>query len=209
MISDTLLAERMAAGDQEAFELLVTRYHGPLLSYVTSQLKDRGKAEDIVQETFIRLIRHLKRHGGMEQLRPWLYKVALNLCRDYWRSASYRSEYAGIDTIPEDIDPSPRAEELIERQETVQQLAETMTMLPELQQEVVRMRFFHDLKLQEIAELLGLPLSSVKSHLYGGLRKLKRVLSRSADSPLSVSDDEVPKIHGKKESEVPMHGTIH
>lgn len=43
MISDTLLAERMAAGDQEAFELLVTRYHGPLLSYVTSQMKDRGK----------------------------------------------------------------------------------------------------------------------------------------------------------------------
>ncbi|MDU2240842.1 MAG: RNA polymerase sigma factor [Paenibacillus sp.] len=206
MISDSLLAERMAAGDQEAFELLVTRYHGPLLSYVTSQLRDRGKAEDIVQETFIRLIRHLKRHGGMEQLRPWLYKVALNLCRDYWRSASYRSEYAGTDTIPEDVDPAPRAEELIERQEAVEQLVESITQLPEVQQDVVRMRFFHDLKLQEIAELLELPLSSVKSHLYGGLRKLKRALARSADHP--VSDWEVQKIR-KEESEVPTHGTLH
>lgn len=133
--------------------------------------------------------------------------MALNLCRDYWRSASYRSEYAGIDTIPEDTDPAPRVEELIERQETVQQLAETMTELSQLQQEIVRMRFFHDLKLQEIAEMLELPLSSVKSHLYGGLRKLKRVLSRSADSA-KFSDDEVPKIR-KKDSEVPMHGTIH
>ncbi|MGG6314434.1 RNA polymerase sigma factor [Paenibacillus macerans] len=206
MISDPLLAERMAAGDQEAFELLVTRYHGPLLSYVTSQLKDRSKAEDIVQETFIRLIRHLKRHGGMEQLRPWLYKVALNLCRDYWRSASYRSEYTAQGELPEDADPSPRAEELIEKQETVEQLAESLNWLPEVQQEVVRMRFFHDLKLHEIAELLELPLSSVKSHLYGGLRKLKRALARSSeDSPLDPGDRRLRE----QESEVPTHGTIH
>lgn len=96
---------------------------------------------------------------------------------------------------------------MIERQETVQQLAESITQLPEVQQEVVRMRFFHDLKLQEIAELLELPLSSVKSHLYGGLRKLKRALARSTDHPAS-SDWEVPKTHDK-EREVPTHGTIH
>lgn len=206
MISDQLLAQRMAAGDQEAFELLVTRYHGPLLSYVTSQLKDRSKAEDIVQETFIRLIRHLKRHGGMDQLRSWLYKVALNLCRDYWRSASYRSEYTAAAELADDADPSPRAEELIERQETVRQLAESLAWLPEVQQEVVRMRFFHELKLHEIAELLELPLSSVKSHLYGALRKLKRVLGKSDEfSSLDPGDRKLRE----QESEVPLHGTLH
>lgn len=206
MISDQLLAERMAQGDQEAFELLVTRYHGLLLSYVTSQLNDRNKAEDIVQETFIRLIRHLRRHGAMEQLRPWLYKVALNLCRDYWRSAAYRSESVGAVELMEGADISPQAEELIERQETAQQLAESLAWLPEVQQEVVRMRFFHELKLQEIAELLELPLSSVKSHLYGALRKLKRVLGKSGE--FSALEDK-PQKSQEQESEVPIHGTIH
>lgn len=206
MISDQQLAERMAQGEQEAFELLVTRYHGPLLSYITQQLGDRAKAEDLVQETFIRLIRHLERHGALDQLRPWLYKVALNLCRDYWRSASYRSEHAAADEMPEDADPSPGAEELLERQETVEQIAESLEWLPEVQQNIVRMRFFHELKLQEIAEMLEIPLSSVKSHLYGALRKLKRALSKSSEF---ASSDYGRRIKQKQESEVYPHEPLH
>ncbi|WP_334076192.1 MULTISPECIES: RNA polymerase sigma factor [Paenibacillus] len=206
MISDQQLAERMAQGEQEAFELLVTRYHGPLLSYITQQLGDRAKAEDLVQETFIRLIRHLERNGALDQLRPWLYKVALNLCRDYWRSASFRSEYAAADEMPEDTDPSPGAEELLERQEAVEQIAESLAWLPEVQQNIVRMRFFHELKLQEIAEMLEIPLSSVKSHLYGALRKLKRALSKSSEFS---SSDFGRRIKKKQESEVYPHEPLH
>lgn len=206
MISDQQLAERMAQGEQEAFELLVTRYHGPLLSYITQQLGDRAKAEDLVQETFIRLIRHLERHGSLDQLRPWLYKVALNLCRDYWRSSSYRSEYASANELPDDPDPSPGAEELMERQETVEQIAESLTWLPDVQQDVVRMRFFHDLKLQEIAETMDLPLSSVKSHLYGALRKLKRILSKRAEESANGFGR---KLQHKQESEVSLHEPFH
>lgn len=208
MISDQQLTERMALGEQEAFELLVTRYHGPLLNYVTQQLKDRGKAEDIVQETFIRLIRHLRQNGGMEQLRAWLYKVALNLCRDYWRSAAFRSEHTAAEEMPDGADPAPGAEEMLERQETAKQLASTLEYLPDIQQEVVRMRFFHDLKLQEIAELMDIPLSSVKSHLYGALRKLKRVLAKGSesDSPSPQTGSSNPT---RKDKEVPLHESVY
>lgn len=205
MISDQQLAQQMAEGDQGAFELLVTRYHGPLLSYVTQQLKDRAKAEDIVQETFIRLIRHLQRYGELEQLRPWLYKVALNLCRDYWRTASYRSEQTAALEMPEEADPAPSADELLEKQEQAQLVAESLERLPEIQQEVVRMRFFHDLKLQEIAELMDIPLSIVKSHLYGALRKLKRVLAKREEIILSEYREPMKK----QEREVLQHETLH
>jgi len=205
MISDQQLAQQMAEGDQEAFELLVTRYHGPLLSYVAQQLKDRSKAEDIVQETFIRLIRHLQRYGELEQLRPWLYKVALNLCRDYWRTASYRSEQTAALEMPEEADPSPGADELLEKQERAQAVAESLEWLPEIQQEVVRMRFFHDLKLQEISELMDIPLSIVKSHLYGALRKLKRVLAKREEIHLT----EYREPEKKQEREVLQHETFH
>lgn len=210
MISDQQLTERMAMGEQEAFELLVTRYHGPLLNFVTQQLKDRGKAEDIVQETFIRLIRHLREHGGMEQLRAWLYKVALNLCRDYWRSAAFRSEHTAAEDMPDNADPTPGAQELLERQETARQVAATLDYLPDVQQEVVRMRFFHDLKLQEIAELMEIPLSSVKSHLYGALRKLKRILAKGSvpnlSSPQAGSRNRINK---DKDKEVPLHESVY
>ena len=205
MISDQQLAQQMAEGDQGAFELLVTRYHGPLLSYVTQQLRDRAKAEDIVQETFIRLIRHLQRYGELEQLRPWLYKVALNLCRDYWRTACYRSEQTAALEMPEEADPAPSADELLEKQEQAQLVAESLERLPEIQQEVVRMRFFHDLKLQEIAELMDIPLSIVKSHLYGALRKLKRVLAKREEIILSEYREPMKK----QEREVLQHETLH
>ncbi|GIP60357.1 RNA polymerase sigma factor [Paenibacillus sp. FSL W8-0186] len=208
MISDQQLTERVALGEQDAFEHLVTRYHGPLLNYVTQQLKDRGKAEDIVQETFIRLIRHLRQHGGMEQLRAWLYKVALNLCRDYWRSAAYRSEYTAAEEIPDDADPAPGAEEMLERQEMSKQIAATLEYLPDIQQEVVRMRFFHDLKLQEIAELKEIPLSSVKSHLYGALRKLKRLLLKGSEPDLS-SPHAGSRNRRNKDKEVQLHESLY
>ncbi|WP_110931341.1 RNA polymerase sigma factor [Paenibacillus bouchesdurhonensis] len=212
MISDQQLTERTAMGEQEAFELLVTRYHGPLLNFVTQQLKDRGKAEDIVQETFIRLIRHLRQYGGMEQLRAWLYKVAMNLCRDYWRSAAYRSEHTAAEEMPENADPAPGAQEMLERQETAKQIAATLEYLPDVQQEVVRMRFFHDLKLQEIAELMEIPLSSVKSHLYGALRKLKRMLAKDSELDLSYPQTGSRNRTNKdkeKDKEVPLHESVY
>lgn len=177
MISDQQLSERMAAGDQEAFEMLVTRYHGPLLSYTSNQLQDRQKAQDIVQETFVRLIRHLRQHGALEHIRSWLYRVALNQCKDYWKSSAYRSEGLAGEEFPERSDPSAGAEELLERQETSMEIAASLETLPDVQHNIITLRFFHDMKLQEISELLDLPLSTVKTHLYNGLRKLKKLMS--------------------------------
>ncbi|EHB59583.1 RNA polymerase sigma factor [Paenibacillus lactis] len=228
MISDQQLSERMAAGDQEAFELLVTRYHGPLLSYTTRQLTDRQKAQDIVQETFIRLIRHLRTHGTLEHVRSWLYRVALNMCKDYWKSAAYRSEGLAGEDLPDAHDPAPGAQELIERQETSHEIAVSLGTLPDVQQEIITLRFFHDLKLQEIADLVDLPLSTVKTHLYNGLRKLKKTLvqeqgelvpmppagrsergGRSKRKVLSLSSTEEEPDDRRKatESEVCIHGS--
>ncbi|AWB46009.1 RNA polymerase sigma factor [Paenibacillus sp. CAA11] len=209
MITDDELIRRMAEGDQEAFEMLVTRYHGPLLSYAAQRLGDREKAKDIVQETFIRLLRHLRQQGGLEHVRPWLYRVILNLCRDYWRSAAFRAETMAGGELPEQADPSLSTEAELERWETAGELAASLEALPEPQGDIIRLRFFHDLKLQEIADLLVLPLSTVKSHLYGGLRKLKKIVQPHGP-------DAHPKVRERngrksldKESEVKLHESFH
>ncbi|WP_054956911.1 RNA polymerase sigma factor [Paenibacillus dakarensis] len=223
MISDQELSERMAAGDQDAFEMLITRYHGPLLHYISNQLQDRQKAQDIVQETFIRLIRHFREHGALEHVRSWLYRVALNQCKDYWKSSAYRSEGLAGEEMPERSDPSAGAEELLERQETSTEIAASLERLPVVQKQVVSLRFFHDMKLQEISELLDIPLSTVKTHLYNALRKLKKVMTlEDSYAPASAARSSGPpggsdakkKTGSKedlpiqqKESEVYSHGS--
>ncbi len=182
MISDEELVRSMADGDQAAFEVFVHRYHRPLQGYLERMLQDADKAEDLVQDTFVRLLRRLQQGEIPGQIRPWLYRVALNLCRDYWRSSGYRSEMNRLAQPPEHKDTNPSIVEIYERQETRTEILQSLNSLPESQREIVILRFYQDLKLQEIAEVLDMPLSTVKTNLYNALKKLKkRLMSRNVN----------------------------
>jgi len=172
-MTDEELLQGMARGDQTCFESLVHRYHGPLSGYVQRQLGDGGKAEDVVQETFLRLIRQIRDSRLPDNLQAWLYRVALNQCRDYWKSAAYQNEKHRFAEPPERSDPRPPVALLAERQETRREILASLSELPDVQKEIITLRFYQDLKLQDIAEALSLPLGSVKTHLYKGLRRLK------------------------------------
>lgn len=176
MITDEKLVELMAKGDQAAFEAFVHRYHGPLLGYLERMLQDSEKAEDFVQEIFLRLIRQLQQKKIPDQIRPWLYRVASNLCKDYWRSSSFRSEYHCGDEVPDQKDTSPTIIEIYERQETRKEVLQSLHQLSELERQIVLLRFYQDLKLQEIAEVMEMPLGTVKSKLFHALKKLKSYL---------------------------------
>ncbi|GIP35493.1 RNA polymerase sigma factor [Paenibacillus sp. J2TS4] len=182
-MTDEQLVQRMADGDQAAFEALIHRYHGPLLGYLERHLYKREKAEDFVQETFLRLIRQLKKGRVPEQIRPWLYRVALNLCRDYWKSLTYQSEIQQVNDPPERRDEGPSIVEIFERQETRKEILLSLNQLGDTQKEIIILRFYQDLKLHEISEVMDLPLSTVKTNLYQGLKKLRSSLSDESVSP--------------------------
>ncbi|MFD0712486.1 RNA polymerase sigma factor [Paenibacillus sp. GCM10027626] len=172
-MTDEELLDGMAAGDQASFEALIHRYHAPLSGFLQRHLRDQGRAEDFVQETFLRLIRQLKERKPPDNVQAWLYRVALNLCRDYWKSAHYRNVQTSFAEPPEQRDTTPSVVELAERQETRKEIQHSLDSLPEVQKEIITLRFYQDLKLQDIADIVSLPLGSVKTHLYNGLRKLK------------------------------------
>lgn len=172
-MSDEELLQGMAAGDQACFEALIHRYHAPLSGFMQRQLHDSGKAEDFVQETFLRLIKQLRDKRPPDNVQAWLYRVSLNMCRDYWKSAQFRTDKFPFAEPPEQRDTSPSVVDLAERQETRKEIHESLESLPEVQREIIKLRFYQDLKLQDIADIVSLPLGSVKTHLYNGLRKLK------------------------------------
>jgi RNA polymerase sigma-70 factor (ECF subfamily) len=175
-MTDEELLQGMAQGDQASFEALIHRYHGPLSGYLQRQLHDTGKAEDLVQETFLRLIRQIRERHYPDNLQAWLYRVALNLCRDYWKSAHYQSEQYRFAEPPEQQDHRASIVDITERQETRRELLASLGELPDVQKNIIVLRFFQDLKLQDIADVLSLPLGSVKTHLYKGLGRLKAKL---------------------------------
>lgn len=176
-LSDEWLVQRMAEGDQAAFEAFIHRYHGPLLGYLERHLRNREKAEDLVQETFLRLLRQLQRASIPAQIRPWLYKVALNLCRDYWKSISYRNDQQTDLPFSERQDEGPSVIEIFERQETRKEILHSLDQLSSIQREIVLLRFYQELKLQEISNIMDIPLSTVKTNLYQALKKLRSQLT--------------------------------
>lgn len=174
MLTDEQLLVLMERGDQLAFEAFVRRYHGPLYGFLERLLHDRQKAEDLVQETFLRLLRQLRQDKPPDHAKAWLYRVAHNLCRDYWRSTGYRTDSIVARELPERPDEAAEVVELYERQETRRELISALEQLPQSQREIVMLRFFQDMKLQEISQVLEMPLGTVKGHLYQALKKLQK-----------------------------------
>lgn len=173
MVKDKTLVQVITRGDQAAFETFIQRYHTPILGYLERLLNDREKAEDIAQETFLKLMHQLRDRSTPDNVSAWLYRVAANLCRDYWRSASYRREKQVLNRLQEQKDRQMQVFEICERRETRLEMITLLNDLPDKQREIVILRFYNDLKLQEIADVLECPVGTIKSRLFHALRFLK------------------------------------
>ena len=135
------------------------------------------------QETFLRAYRALHGFRGQSKFSSWLYRIALNLCRDWLR----RERRAPTVQAPENVDltelaaarePSESIEDLVARRNLSCAVEEAMARLPEEQRTAIILKEYHGLTFQEIADLVGCPLSTVKTRLYQGLSVLRRDLAR-------------------------------
>jgi RNA polymerase sigma factor (sigma-70 family) len=173
VVNDQILAERMGIGDQTAFELLLHRYQPLIFNHLEHLLKDKDKAEDFVQETFLKFLNQLQCQNIPMNIRAWLYSVATNLCRDYWRSSCFRREQQILEQLPEPRDGRGQVIDLFVHRENRMEIRNLLNELPEREREIIILRFYNELKLKEIAEVLACPLGTVKSRLFHTLRTLK------------------------------------
>jgi RNA polymerase sigma-70 factor (ECF subfamily) len=139
-------------------------------------LGDRQRAEDIVQETLLRAWRHPEIVGsGRTAIRPWLFTVTRHIAIDMWRarSRSEGAEEALDDRHVELPDPA----EPIEQAVTALDVRAALTMLSTEQREVITEMYFRGRSVAETAEILGIPVGTVKSRSYYGLRQLRRIIA--------------------------------
>jgi RNA polymerase sigma-70 factor (ECF subfamily) len=179
--TDEELVARSMAGDVESFNQLVTRWERPIYALAYRVIGREEDARDVCQDTFLRAFRALPGFKGQAKFSSWLYRIALNLCRDWIR----RKKRAPIVDMPEGVDmvelaaeqgPAESIEDLVARNEMSRIVAQGMELLPEEQRTAIVLKEYHGLTFQEIADLQGCPLSTVKTRLYQGLSVLRRHL---------------------------------
>ncbi len=174
------LAQR---GDEESFNQLVVRWERPIYALAYRTLGREEDARDVCQEAFLRAYRALRGFKGEAKFSSWLYRITLNLCRDWIR----KQRRTPVSQVPEGMELSDLAgeapnavsvEDLVARREMSAAVSKVMAMLPEEQRTVIILKEYHGLTFQEIADMLGCPLSTVKTRLYQGLTVLRRNLQR-------------------------------
>ncbi|HEY7445316.1 MAG TPA: sigma-70 family RNA polymerase sigma factor [Vicinamibacterales bacterium] len=191
--TDEELVERSVQGDSESFNQLVLRWERSIYALAYRTLGRDEDARDVCQETFLRAYRGLHAFKGQAKFSSWLYRIALNLCRDAMR----RERRAPLVAVPEGIDPTelaaqqpspaPSVEDLVAQAELGRHVAAVMRRLPEDQRTAILLKEYHGLTFQEIAEVTGCPLSTAKTRVYQGLTVLRRELAPSARSLAEVA----------------------
>jgi len=178
--SDEELVRRFRSGESQAFEDLVRRWNEPLLQLAYRLTGDLDAARDLRQMALLQTYRRLDTFRGDARLSTWLYRVVLNLSRDRHRKlAADERVIHGVRRNGQRVEP-PADESLI-RDEVVERVSRAVLALPAPEREVVVLRQYHELPFPAIAEVLGAPVTTVKSRMARGLELLRSRLLELAD----------------------------
>ncbi len=180
-LTDDELVARSVGGDVDSFNQLILRWERPIYALAYRVIGREEEARDVSQEAFLRAYRALPGFKGQAKFSSWLYRITLNLCRDWIRKqrrqpVSQLPEDADIDEMAAATGPVESIEDLVARRELTAVVEEAMSHLPEEQRTAIILKEYHGMTFQEIADLQGCPLSTVKTRLYQGLSVLRREL---------------------------------
>jgi RNA polymerase sigma-70 factor (ECF subfamily) len=198
---EELLAD-FQQGDAGAFERLLARHRAPLYTFLVRMLGDREKAEDLAQETFLRIVKGAQAWEHRSRFQSWMYAIARNLCADRARRDRFRkteSLDAEVDeggaTILDGVpDPGPSPDRAAESERLRPLLQRALLSLPAEQREVFVLREQAGLAFREIAEVVGANENTVKSRMRYALEGLRKaLLAAGVDAETAQSDSAGPR----------------
>ena len=169
------IAIGLRRGEVVILEALVARYQYRLVRYLIMLSGRRGGVDDLVQETWLRVLERGSSYDGQSRFEPWLFRVARNIAVDSMRKRRVFSLDSNDDVAvrpsPASDEPSPFA--LAARTDDADRLARSLQTLEPVYREALVLRFLEDLSLQEISAIVGAPVSTVASRIYRGLATLR------------------------------------
>lgn len=174
------LTERAKRGDREAFAELIEIYKDKIFQLAFRMVGNRQEAEDIAQETFLRVYANLHTYDESFKFSTWIYRIATNLCID--RGRKKRPDFSldeeieagqGLDWHSRLSSKEPTPEEKVVTQELQETVQEALTQLAPKYRSIMVLRYIEDLSLQEISDILKLPITTIKTRIHRGREALR------------------------------------
>lgn len=164
------LVEACRRGDREAFDQLVLRHQRDIYRLCYRYVNNHEDADDLAQEAFVKAWRAIPRFRGDSSFSTWLYRIAVNACLNFRAARGPASE-----ELPGTIaDPRAGAEARVEDEEEASRVREAVSRLPEKQRATLILRVYHELSHEEVAQMLGSTVGTVKANLFHALANLRK-----------------------------------
>lgn len=183
LITDATLVSNYIKGDESALEILITRHKQRIYSFIYSKVYDRDVAEDIFQDTFIKVIRTLKRGAYNEEGKflPWVMRISHNLVIDFFRKNNRMPKFdnTGEFSIFSVLsDTSLNAEKAIIKEQVEQDVRRLVDELPNDQREVLLMRIYNDMSFKEISERTNVSINTALGRMRYALINLRKIIDK-------------------------------
>lgn len=178
---DAELVQRVGRGDPAAARTLVAQKLPRLLALATRMLGDRGEAEEVAQESLLRVWRHAASwRPGLARFDTWLHRVALNLCHDRLRRRRWEQP---APQLPEPADPAPLPEQRLAQRGRAQRVAAALRALPERQREAIVLQYYQEMSNVQAAAVMEISVEALESLLARARRSLREALQGERDEP--------------------------
>ena len=181
---DSLLVSNYMQGCEKSLELLIKKHKQRIFSFIFSKVHDKDISEDIFQDTFIKVIRTLKRGKYNEEGKflPWVMRISHNLIIDHFRKSNRMKAFNNTDEF--DIfslisDGSMNAEKQLIKEQILSDVKELMKELPEEQKEVLVMRMYRDMSFREISENTGVSINTALGRMRYALINLRKIIEKN------------------------------
>lgn len=181
LLSDEMLVSLFAKGENVAFDELLQRHQNRIFSYIFNIVKDRDLADDLFQETFVKAIVTIKQQRYTEngKFLAWIMRIAHNLIIDYYRQEKQMGHVSCDDNEIDILNRKELSEETVEdsivRFQILNDVKKLVKSLPELQREVLEMRYYMNMSFKEIAEATGVSINTALGRMRYAIINLRRI----------------------------------
>lgn len=174
---DAPWVERFVAGERAAFDELMRRHERSVYFLAMRYLRDHDEAADILQRTFLKAFEKLAEFEGRSQFRTWLFRIAINLCKNRLRD---QGRWQKVDPEEDELLVAPAKEDHIEAEQKQAALSDAVDRLPPKQRQTLELRVFGEMSFREIAEAMGCTENAAKVNYHYAVKNLLKIQGQSS-----------------------------
>lgn len=185
---DQIIIHQILQGDTKAFAVLVDRYKDLVFTLALQMLKNREEAEEVSQDTFIKVFKKLKNFKGDSKFSTWIYRIGYNTCLDRIKSNKRKQNTVAINEFTaHEVKTLDNALSIMEAQESKQTIQDCLQMLPADDCALLTLYYFEELSLEEIGKIIGVKANNVKVKLFRSRKKLTTILQNKLEPEIIES----------------------